>query len=197
MFVSFLAEINPAEAACIAAGAGEAASGGSTSTEDSPTDGDTGSESTNSSDAGATEEEEKGAQEAAAQGAEGKPDPARGGDGEAGGGGGGKDSDVLLVHDTGFNIKIDAPGIEPFDLPVSTATRRVLTSFARSVCCNLRSVHARNSNPPPTAAIRHQTWHTRGLGLVKMFAKGQKIGINLEHKKYVCHRVHEVANLLL
>ncbi len=30
--------------------------------------------------------------------------------------------DLLLVHDTGFVIKIDAPGIEPFDLPVSLHT---------------------------------------------------------------------------
>lgn len=29
-----------------------------------------------------------------------------------------KDKEVLLIQDTGFNIKIVAPNLEPFDLPV-------------------------------------------------------------------------------
>ena len=29
-----------------------------------------------------------------------------------------KDKEVLLIQDTGFNVMIQAPGIEPFDLPV-------------------------------------------------------------------------------
>lgn len=31
-----------------------------------------------------------------------------------------KDKEVLLIQDTGFNIQIIAPNLEPFELPVST-----------------------------------------------------------------------------
>ena len=60
----------------------------------------------------ASEDEEKGSQEAKKE----KEEETR---------------DVLLIQDTGFNIKIDAPGIEPFDLPVSIYTHyiaRLITS---------------------------------------------------------------------
>lgn len=30
-----------------------------------------------------------------------------------------KDKEVLLIQDTGFNIQIAAPNLDPFDLPVS------------------------------------------------------------------------------
>ena len=71
-------------------------------TDDAQTDGDTGDDSTGSA-TGSSEDEEKGVQEANGEKQNVKE----------------KDSDLLLIHDTGFNIKIEAPGIEPFDLPVS------------------------------------------------------------------------------
>ena len=70
--------------------------------DDVNTDGDTGDDSTGSATTG-SEDEEKGTQEAKNQKQDSKE----------------KHSDLFLVHDTGFNIKVEAPGIEPFDLPVS------------------------------------------------------------------------------
>ena len=35
----------------------------------------------------------------------------------------GTDQDVVLIQDTGFTVKIIAPGLEPFDLPVSVQRR--------------------------------------------------------------------------
>ena len=74
-------------------------------TDDTHTDSmDTGDDSIGSDGAtGGSEDEEKGTQEAKKEKQESKE----------------KDVDLLLVHDTGFTIKIDAPGIEQFDLPVS------------------------------------------------------------------------------
>ena len=69
---------------------------------DDATDGDTGDDSTGSATA-SSEDEEKGTQEAKNEKQDSKE----------------KDSDLYLIHDTGFNIKVEAPGIEPFDLPVS------------------------------------------------------------------------------
>ncbi len=75
-------------------------------TPSSSSDGASGADSEGTPETNAvSEDEEKGSQEAKKEKEE--------------------ERDVLLIHDTGFNIKIDAPGIEPFDLPVSSILYRV------------------------------------------------------------------------
>ena len=73
-------------------------------TDDAHTDGDIGDDSAGSDGATAgSDDEEKGSQEAKKEKQETNE----------------KDADDLRINDTGFTIKIDVPGIEPFDLPVS------------------------------------------------------------------------------
>ena len=57
------------------------------------------------------------------------------------------DQDVVLIQDTGFNIKIQAPGMDPFDLPVSLSS--LFDCYLFGLCFNAKINGVPQNLPPP------------------------------------------------
>ena len=56
------------------------------------------------------------------------------------------DQDVVLIQDTGFNIKIQAPGMDPFDLPVSLSF--LFDCYLFGLCFNAKVTSVSQNLPP-------------------------------------------------